>query len=89
MAGLSAGSPPTGLAAGSLAHGLGQIARRWSRRSPRSLLQLISHLVHRGLKLLDGGLQTLDTLFKDSYPRLKRPDVGLSLRWDALPHLLP
>jgi hypothetical protein len=87
MAELSAGSAPTELVAGPLAHGLGRIARRWSRRSPRRLRQRLSHLVHGDLYLLDGGLQSLDTLLQGCYPRLKHPDVGLSLRWDALPHL--
>ena len=87
MTGLPAGPPPAGLAAGPLAQDLGRIARRGPRRSPRVLLQLFSHLVHRGLQLLDGSLQPLDGLLQDSYPRFERSDVGLGLWWEALPYL--
>jgi hypothetical protein len=44
--------------------------------------------MNRGFHLLDGGLQTLHRLLQCPYPRLKGPDVGLSLRWDVHPHLL-
>ena len=52
------------------------------------LLQLLSQLVDRGLHLRDRGCQPLNSLLQKLYPCLKRPDVGLSLGWDGLPHLL-
>ncbi|HEX9869401.1 MAG TPA: hypothetical protein VGC99_12570 [Candidatus Tectomicrobia bacterium] len=87
VTGLPAGSLPAMLATGPLAQGLGWVARRGLRRRPRVLLQLPSHLIDRGLQQLDGGLQRLDGLLQCSYPRFERSDVGLGLRWDALPHL--
>jgi hypothetical protein len=83
--GLSAGSPPAGLAAVPLAQGLGRIARRWLRRSPRVLLQLLSHLMDRSLQLLDNSLQTLDGLPQCSYSRFQRSDVGLGRRAGRAP----
>jgi hypothetical protein len=44
--------------------------------------------VDRGLHLLHGGFQSLNSLLQHSYPHLKRPDIGLGLWWDVLPHLV-
>lgn len=84
--GLPARPPPTGLAAGPLAHSRERLARRRPRRRPRGLLPLRSHLLDRSLQLLGGSLQPLDGLLQGSSPRFERADVGLGLRWDALPH---
>jgi hypothetical protein len=81
-------SPSTRLTAGTLAQRLGRIARRRPRGGPRVLLQSLLQLGDRGLYLLDRGFQPLHSLLQEVYPCLKRPDVGLRLRWDMLPHLL-
>jgi hypothetical protein len=87
MTALPARSMSTRLTAGPLTPRLGRIARRRPRRGPRVLLQRRPPLVDRGLCRLAGGLPTLNGLLPCSSPCLKRSNVGLSLCWDALPHL--
>jgi hypothetical protein len=88
MTELPAGSPSTRLTAGTWVQRLGRITRWRARGGLRVLLHLLPQLEDRGFYLLDSSFQTLNGLLQCSYPCLKRPDVGLSLRWDALPHLL-